>query len=142
MNVLTHSFVDVLQQRIVPEERSLGADDILVIANRRTRLCLGRTELMHLCRRLVDEREHHVERNPMLLQQIMADGVAMVHEVTGENSREMQVPAVIAGEGINVLAQRASKFIDHLLCVIVIVFYEARYLREINLLVFEKVCIG
>ena len=97
MDAQAHALIDVLQQRIILEQCRLVADHILVESHCRTSLSFSWRQRMHLLRRLVYQREHHLERNAMLLQQLLTDGntvMELVPLVTGTSRLITALPII------------------------------------------------
>ena len=72
---------------------ALGVDHVAVEAYGRTSLRLVRRQLVHLPRRLVDERQEAVERHAALLHHVGCQRIAMVGKVACKHCRKMQITA-------------------------------------------------
>ena len=69
----------------------------------------------------------------MLLQDFLAQGIAMIHEIAGKDGREMQVLAVFTRQMIHPTAHLMRHITDQLQGVFIICLDKTRYLREIHL---------
>ena len=78
---LRQLFVELLEIGIIGEEGRLGGNDVFVVADGGTRLSIVGRQRVDFARRLVDEREHHVERQMMGGKDIGGNVVAVVDEV-------------------------------------------------------------
>ena len=78
---LRQQFIELLEVGIIGEEGGLGGDDVFVVADGGTRLSIVGRQRMDFVRRLVDEREHHVERQMMGGKDTGGNVVAVVDKV-------------------------------------------------------------
>lgn len=133
MNTHAHSVIDILHLRIRLEQSSLRPKHILIIPYSWARLCIFRIQFVHLRSRLVYQRKHYIERYSVLLQNFLAQGIAMIHEIAGKDGREMQVLAVFTRQMIHPTAHLMRHITDLLQGMLIIRLDKTRYLREIHL---------
>ena len=134
MDAQAHALIDVLQQRIILEQCRLVADHILVESHCRTSLSFSWRQRMHLLRRLVYQREHHLERNTMLLQQLLTDDITVVDEIADEDSRQMEILSILRRKFIHAPTQLMRQLLYHPMGITVVSLYETRDNGEIHLL--------
>ena len=69
-------------------------DDVLVVAYGRSCLCVMGTDLMYFGCDLIDKREHDREGDSVLTEDVLTHGIAVVDEVTAEDSCKMEITSV------------------------------------------------
>ena len=95
MDAPAHLLVNLFDKRQLAEHGRLHPDDVLVVAQCRSGLRLSGRYLVYLASRLVYQGEHHIERESLALKQFCREGIAMVDEVAGEDSCQMQLLALL-----------------------------------------------
>lgn len=83
---LRQQFVELPELRVIGEEGGLGGNDVFVVAHGGTRLGIVGRQRVDFARRLVDERDHHVERQMMGGKDLGGNVVAVVDEVASPHS--------------------------------------------------------
>lgn len=78
----------------------------------------------------------------MLLQKFLADSVAMVGEIAGEDRREMQISSIFAGKLIYPMTDLYSQALYLLLRKLIIASMKQGMMLKSTSRCFENVCIG
>ena len=117
--------IEILEYWVVAHKSRLGADDIFIEANGRTRLCIDGLHVMDLGSGLVDKRQHHIEWYAMLFKDLRAYLIAMVHEIARPDCGKMQETAIGGWHLIDPVAYRFGKSSDLLPGEVVIALDEA-----------------
>ena len=86
--------------------------DILIPAHGRARLCFPRMKSVYLPGGLVNQRKHGIERQTVLLQQMGTEGIHVISEIAGKDSRHVQIRALCRSRLIHLRAQRRSHFLQ------------------------------
>ena len=96
MYAAAHQGVDFLLQRFVGQQLLLSLNDLFVISHGRPCLCVARMHRACLARSLLDQGQHHAERQSVSLKDIGSEGVTMIGKVAGKDCCQMQVAALVA----------------------------------------------
>lgn len=142
MNTLAHAVINLLKIRLILQKLNLLAYHIFIISHGWSGLGILRSHPVHLGSSFVDERKHHVERDAMLLQKFLADSVAMVGEIAGEDRREMQIFSIFAGKLIYPMTDLYSQALYLLLRKLIIASMKQGMMLKSTSRCFENVCIG
>ena len=102
---------------IVFELVDMLPDDIEVVTDGRTCLCLQRRTLMEFGDGLVDEREHDRERDSVLSEEVIGNGSTVVSEIAAEDSREMEDFAFVTIDMINLVGDGTCHDVEELFIV-------------------------
>ena len=105
-----HAFVEVLQQWVVAHKQRLSPDDILVETDGGPCLGINGCKIVNLCGRLVDKREHDIEGNAVLTEQLRTHLITVVSEIACPYGRKMEIATVVGRQLADTVADGACKF--------------------------------
>ena len=130
VDALAHRGVEGLQVGIVGQQLLVSPDDILIITDGRARLSISRMEFVDLGCSLVDEGQHRLKGYAVTLQYLGGQGIAVIDEVTGEDSCQVQIASLLTVEDADFATHRRGQALGCLDGLLIAPFYKKRYARE------------